>query len=261
MDKIEYKQWMMAEAIDYVFIDVDSTLTGIEGIDVLAEHRGVGPEVKALTEACMSVKGMNIEDYDKRLKLVKPSLQEVHQLAKHYTDHLTDGASIVIRTLQELNKNIILVSGGIKQAILPLADRLNIPEEHVFAVDLYFDKQGHYIDFDHHSPLVAADGKRVIIEHQTFDYKSSVFIGDGKSDLEAQSVVGRFIGFGGKGIRQAVLDGCNYFIKRNRLHALLPLSLTYHEMQRLNDEQRVVFQQGWDDIINQDVIIKGYGYV
>jgi phosphoserine phosphatase len=58
-----------------VILDVDSTLTGIEGIDWLAEHRGadLGARVTELTDRAMRGEIALDAVYGERLALVRPS--------------------------------------------------------------------------------------------------------------------------------------------------------------------------------------------
>ena len=53
---------------EHVFFDCDSTLTAVEGIDVLAESAGKGQRVAVLTQAAMDGH-VDLEDvYEKRLR-------------------------------------------------------------------------------------------------------------------------------------------------------------------------------------------------
>src|SRR5438874_8133622 len=106
----------------FAFFDVDSTLVTIEGIDVLA---GGNPEIAKLTDAAMNGEIPLDQVYARRLEMIRPSKDRVEQLGATYVQSLVDGAAETIAKLQE--KLIVhLVTAGIEQAILPLANALHV---------------------------------------------------------------------------------------------------------------------------------------
>jgi phosphoserine phosphatase len=204
----------------FVFFDVDSTLVTVEGIDVLA---GGNPEVVRLTEAAMNGEISLDEVYGRRLDLIRPSLAQVEDLGRHYCKSLVDGAGEVIQTLQDAGCDVHLVTAGIRQAILPLAAMLNIPTRTVHAVELRFDGNGAYVDYDRRSLLARAGGKELVVHALLSRSKgASAFVGDGVSDLETRPVVNLFIGFGGVHTRPAVKDNAAVYVSEPTLRAVLP---------------------------------------
>src|SRR5712671_2451865 len=115
----------------FAFFDVDSTLVTIEGIDVLA---GGNPEIAKLTDAAMNGEIPLDRVYAKRLEMIRPSKDRVEQLGTTYVDSLVDGAKETIAALQGAGVVVHLVTAGIEQAILPLADTLNVPSRNVHSV-------------------------------------------------------------------------------------------------------------------------------
>lgn len=253
--------WVPKRPMHHVFFDVDSTLSAIEGIDVLAEWNQVGSKVAAITEQCMSKTGMNPEAYQQRLEMVKPTINQINRLSELYIKELTTGASEVIAILHKLDKQIYIVSAGIKQALLSLADYLSIPPNHIHAVDVFFDAEGHYHHFDHTSLLAQNDGKTRVIQQTCPSTKSAFLIGDGLSDLDAYSAVNRFVGFGGHCIRPNVQNASEYYISSPHLYALLPLLLTASEANRLNQDDYNQYALGLEAIFNKQVRIKESGNV
>ena len=64
----------------HVFFDCDSTLSTVEGIDVLAETAGKKWRVEVLTNAAMDGK-LDLEDvYAKRLQAVRPTHEQIQQI-------------------------------------------------------------------------------------------------------------------------------------------------------------------------------------
>lgn len=176
-----------------VFFDVDSTLVTIEGIDILG--RG-NPDIVRLTEAAMNGAIPLDEAYARRLEMIRPSRADVDALAARYRQSLVDGAAETIGELQRAGVIVHLVTAGIEQAIVPLAETLGVRNVH--AVRLTFAAGGAYHDFDRRSPLARAGGKEIVVRDVRARTKGkAAFVGDGASDLEAKPAVDFFIGFGG----------------------------------------------------------------
>jgi phosphoserine phosphatase len=204
----------------FVFFDVDSTLVTIEGIDVLANN---DPAIAKLTDAAMNGEIPLDEVYGKRLEIIRPSLQSVEALAEKYLHSLVDGAVDTIAALNEAGASVHLVTGGIEQAIAPLAARLGIPPRAVHAVSLSFAADGSYSDFDRRSFLTRPGGKELAVRDvRARTHGRAAFVGDGVSDLEARPAVDLFVGFGGVHTRPRVKDNADVFIAQPPLTAVLP---------------------------------------
>jgi len=192
----------------FVFFDVDSTLVTIEGIDVLA---GGNSEIAKLTEAAMNGEVPLDEVYARRLEIIRPTRAEVDALAQRYLASLVDGAEDVIDTLLSRGHVVHLVTAGIEQAIVPLAERLGIRNVH--AVRLIFDENGDFEDFDRRSLLARAGGKELVVRAVRARSKGgAAMVGDGASDLEAKPAVDLFIGFGGVAVRPVVRENADVFV-------------------------------------------------
>ena len=203
-----------------VFFDVDSTLVTIEGIDVL----GAGnDEVAKLTDAAMNGR-IPLEDvYARRLEMIRPTRAAVDDLARQYVDCLVEGGQETIAALHGAGSVVHLVTAGVEQAVLPLAQHLAIDPRHVHAVRLRFDAAGQYEDFDLRSPLTRQSGKELIVRDvRARAHGGAAFVGDGASDLEAKPAVDLFIGFGGVHTRPRVKDNADVFVDDRRLTAVLP---------------------------------------
>ena len=93
-------------------------------------------------------------------------------------------------------------------------------------MNIHFDEQGHYRDFDRTSPLIHNQGKRIIVEQLKKQHANLLYLGDGLNDLAVRDLVTRFVGYGGWYYRQNIADQCEFYIKSPSLLALLPLALT-----------------------------------
>lgn len=205
--------------IRIVFFDVDSTLSAIEGIDELASGNA---EIADLTEAAMNGEIPMNEVYGRRLEIIRPHRSRIDELGRLYVERMIPDAAEVVATLRDAGMEILIVSAGIRQAILPLAERLGIPERAVNAVELEFDAEGNYVDFDRRSPMTRNGGKETVVMNIRSRTKGkAAFVGDGITDLEAKPAVNLFIGFGGVKARERVKAEADVFIEEPRLAPLL----------------------------------------
>lgn len=212
-------------SFDVICFDCDSTLSRVEGIDELARRKGLFEQVAALTDAAMNGELALEAVYAQRLELIKPDQDLIAWLAELYIAELVDGVVETMQALHAAGKQIHIISGGLRQAILPLAQKLSIPEDQVHAVDVVFDEQGHYQDFVRHSPLAVSGGKARICRRLRMKHDSLVMIGDGKTDLEAKLAGVYMIGFGGVVRRPLVEEQADLYLTDPSLAAVLPYLL------------------------------------
>ena len=193
-----------------VVIDVDSTLCGIEGIDFLAERRGgdVGPRVAALTDRAMRGE-VNLESvYSERLTIVQPSQADVAALADEYRESLAPGAPAAIAAMRDAGVRLILISGGVRQAIAPVARALGFADQDLYAVSLTFDATGNYATYDKSSPLATQHGKPEVVGRLAADGKLKrpmLAVGDGATDVPLRSIADTFAAFTGFARRPTVV--------------------------------------------------------
>lgn len=209
----------MNRTFDIVCFDCDSTLSAIEGIDELARQAGVEEAVAPLTTAAMTGALSLDAVYAKRLDLVRPTRESVAWLGDCYVEAIVPGARETIDALTHAGKAVHLVSGGLRQALLPLARALGIPETNVHAVDITFEDDGSYCGFDAKSPLVKPDGKAQVC--RALGGGPVALIGDGVTDLAARQAGVFVIGFGGVAKRDAVIDGADIYVPGPELTAVL----------------------------------------
>ena len=203
----------MATGFASVILDVDSTLCGIEGIDWLAECRGpaIGAQVTDLTGRAMRGEIALDAVYSERLALVRPGRGEIGALARAYASSVAPGAAQAIERLRAAERRVVLVSGGIREAILPLARLLAIAEHDVHAVPVRFDSDGAYGGFDIGSPLATATGKRAVAASLALPSRV-LAMGDGATDLAMRSAVDAFAAFTGFVRRESVVGAADYVL-------------------------------------------------
>ena len=197
-----------------IILDVDSTLSDVEGIDWLAAQRGSEIETwsAGLTERAMQGEIPIEAVYGERMRIVKPTLPEIRELGGVYIERMATRAAETIAELRANEVEVVMVSGGLREAILPLARELGVGEENVYAVSVFFDEDGAYAGFDDASLLTRQSGKRTIVGQMHL--KGPILaVGDGMTDCEIKPVVQGFAAFTGFTRREAVIEQADYVIE------------------------------------------------
>jgi len=198
-----------------LFLDCDSTLSAIEGVDELAALRGpdAQTEVEALTNAAMNGEVPIDEIFARRLDLIRPTRAMCAQVGQMYIDRIATDCLEILTQLRSEGWHPVIISGGFTQVIAPLAKILEIDEIH--AVTLSFDDEDNYLGFDQEAPTARNGGKpeiaREILKKHPNAY--SVMVGDGVSDMECQGVTSLTIGYGEFTARPAVIDSADVFVR------------------------------------------------
>jgi phosphoserine phosphatase len=202
-----------------VVFDCDSTLSRIEGIDELAAGRR--EVIAALTDAAMRGEVPLENVYGARLRLIRPDRAAVEAIARRYIAEAVPGARETVRQLRAHGVEVRILSGGLRQAILPFAEWLGLSPTVVRAVDIHFDAAGAFFEFDEKSPLARSGGKLAVMKRwRSMLPRPILMVGDGITDLEARPAVDRFIAFAGVVERAAVTAAADAVI---RTPSLLPV--------------------------------------
>ncbi len=247
--------WQLTSPLDAIVFDCDATLSRLEGIDELARLNGVAEEVCQLTAEAMASTGITGELYEKRLSLVQPNKCQVEAMGQEYFNERSPDVLEVIRILQRLKKTVYIMSAGVNPAVTIFAKLLGIPEDYVFAVDLKFDADGTYRDFDRTSPLTGPGGKCKLIMTLHEKHNGIVHIGDGMNDVDVRHCVRRFVGYGGVFYREKVADHSDYYILSTSISPVLPLALTKNEVHGLSEEERQYYDCGIKFIERGEVLV------
>jgi HAD superfamily phosphoserine phosphatase-like hydrolase len=189
-----------------VALDVDSTVSRIEGIDWLAERRGeiVARRVADLTKQAMQGTLPLEQVYRVRLDAIRPRRDDIDALARAYVDEMAPGCADAISRLRHADVQVILVSSGIRNALLRLALQVDIDIGDLHAVDIRFDTVGAYTGFDESSPLATSMGKHTLLATLPLA-RPLLMVGDGATDLATRGAVDSFAAFTGFVSRDAVV--------------------------------------------------------
>ncbi len=223
-----------------VVFDCDSTLTRIEGIDVLAGPRIA--EIEALTEAAMQGALPLEAVYGRRLALIQPSRAQAEALGQAYLAALVPDARATVAALLWLGKEVRIVSGGLRPPVEMLARELGLSTGAVGAVDIYFHPDGSYRDFERDSPLARSGGKLEVIRGWELP-RPTLLVGDGATDLEARPAVDAFAAYMGVAFRAAVAQRADMVLDHPSLAPVLSLAADSTDRQRLEASE-------WAELLN-----------
>lgn len=199
-----------------VVFDVDSTLTGIEGVDWLANRRDAATAefVHRLTDAVMAGELPIERAYAARLDQIAPTRDELHALAEAYGEHAAPDAADVIAALRAAGLRVVAISGGLLEAVGPFCVALGIARQDVHAVAVQWTAQAAYAGFDRASPLVTQTGKSVMLDRLALP-RAILAVGDGSTDVEMRrsGAADRFAAYVGFARRPRVVAAADFVVE------------------------------------------------
>lgn len=206
-----------------VVFDADSTLATIEGIDWLGALRGptIAAEIAQLTTEAMDGRRSVDAVYAPRLALIAPTGDELDALGAAYCAALVPHAEPTVRALQAAGVHVVIVSGGLHRALVPMAAQLGIAPEHVHAVRVRADATGRFTMFDGEQWLATQTGKPRVVASLELP-RPILVVGDGITDAALRGVQGAtFAAFTGVVRRDAVVAQADHVL--TSLDEVLPL--------------------------------------
>ena len=182
----------MADTPTLVF-DFDSTLVRVETLEALADialdgradAEDVRAEIGRLTDQAMAGDLGFGEALRRRLALLPLTQTHVATLADRILEEGTPSVRRNLRFFQDNADRIMILSGGFREIIAPIAQRLGVAADRVFCNDLIYDADDRVVGVDESNPLSRAGGKPEVI--QTLKLTGPVvMIGDGWTDAEVK---------------------------------------------------------------------------
>ena len=195
-----------------VIFDFDSTLISCESLEEILRNKLVNhPEMQNrigdITAQGMEGRMTFQESLRGRLELTAPVLSDVISFGQKARDYLTPGMADLIRALQMRGVQVRIVSGALREAILPLAGELCIPEDRIHGVQLIWNREGLFagIDPNDRFSVSKVQGLKSIERNLP---KPTISIGDGMTDYAVyeNGLVDHFIAFTQHVRRQAIIE-------------------------------------------------------
>ena len=188
-----------------VVLDVDSTLTQDEAIDLLAEEAGVASQVASLTALAMAGQIDFVASLTERVALLRglpiEALDRVWERIR-----LTPGARTFVRTLRRMGMKIAIVSGGFTVFTDRLKSELGL--DHAFGNVLEI-MDGKLTGKLSSPPVDRARKASILIEvarAEGIPLDQTVAIGDGANDLDMLAAAGLGIAFNAKPVVRNAAD-------------------------------------------------------
>lgn len=197
----------MSAAQLLVVLDVDSTLTRDEGIDLLAESVSpkVAAEVSAITAAAMRGEIDFAQSLTQRVRaLAGVSRATIEQATARV--RITDGAHTLVTTLHAHGHLVGAVSGGFHEMVDPLALELGLDMHRANR----FEWEGDALTGGILGPLIDAAAKESTLlewaQAHHIDLARTVAIGDGGNDVAMLRRAGVGIAFMAKPVAKDAAD-------------------------------------------------------
>jgi D-3-phosphoglycerate dehydrogenase len=188
----------------YFIIDFDSTFTQVEALDELArislknhsDREAIYKRIEDLTNASMEGKLSFTQSLENRVKLLEANREHLKQLISHLRKKVSTSFSRNTEFFKDHADEVLIVSGGFKEFIIPVVSEYHIKKENVYANTFVFDEEGKIIGYDRTNPLSQEGGKVKLLKE--LDLPGEIFgIGDGYSDfqLKESGMIKKFFAF------------------------------------------------------------------
>lgn len=192
-----------------LLMDVDSTLTTTEAVDLLAEHAGVGPKVAEITERAMRGELDFAESLAERVATLRGLPTSIFsQVGPAMT--LSPGARELIATAKAAGALVGVTSGGFTQLVQPLANLLGLDfcnanrleTEVVDGVETLTGRViGQVVDRDQKARDLLG-----FAHANGIDQAFTVAVGDGANDLGMFDAAGLSVAYCAKPVTAAAAD-------------------------------------------------------
>jgi D-3-phosphoglycerate dehydrogenase len=175
----------------YYIIDFDSTFTQVEALDELArislkshpDREKIYQQIEDYTNASMEGRLSFAESLAARVKLLEANRDHLKQLVTHLKKKVSTSFSRNSVFFKNHADEVLIVSGGFKEFIIPVVAEYHIKKENIYANTFVFDEEGKIIGYDKENPLSQEGGKVKLLKE--LNLQGDIFgIGDGYSDFQ-----------------------------------------------------------------------------
>jgi D-3-phosphoglycerate dehydrogenase len=188
----------------YFIIDFDSTFTQVEALDELArislknhpDREKIYQQIEDLTNASMEGKLSFSQSLENRVKLLEANREHLKLLITHLKKKVSTSFSRNTIFFKNHQDEVLIVSGGFKEFIIPVVTEYHIKKENIYANTFVFDDEGNIIGYDRENPLSQEGGKVKLLKELKLE--GDIYgIGDGYSDfqLKESGMIKKFFAF------------------------------------------------------------------
>ena len=179
---------------DHLIIDFDSTFVTVESLDELAHIvLKENPEsaqrletIRAITRAGMEGSIPFDESLSKRLKLLNINQKDIHAATIVLAKKVTPSFKRNKQFLMENSQNILIISGGFYEMIIPIVSEYGILEDRVFANKFVYKGTSKIANVDSQNIMAQSGGK--VAQANALGLAGEIHvIGDGYTDYQIKS--------------------------------------------------------------------------
>lgn len=203
----------------YFIIDFDSTFTQVEALDELAAislshhpaQKNIYKKIGEYTNLAMEGKLSFAESLEQRVKLLEANKHHLKKLVSHLKKKVSVSFSRNKAFFKKHADEVLIVSGGFKEFIIPVVKQYHIKKENVYANTFLFDGGGNIIGYDKQNPLSMEGGKVKLL--QQMNLEGDLYgIGDGYSDfqLRESGLIKKFFAYTENISRKSVTDKADH---------------------------------------------------
>ncbi|MEM1137104.1 MAG: phosphoglycerate dehydrogenase [Bacteroidota bacterium] len=175
----------------YFIIDFDSTFTKVEALDELCnialsgrkDRDRIVQQVKEITDRAMDGSLSFSEALKQRVALLDANRTHLPLLVARLKKNVSDSIVRNRAFFEQNGEDVIIMSNGFKDFIVPIVVEYGILERHVYANTFEFNADGDITGFDKENPLAGDNGKVELMRELKLE--GDVFvIGDGYTDYQ-----------------------------------------------------------------------------
>jgi len=223
----------------YFIIDFDSTFTQVEALDELVKISLLGHEtaesvletIRQTTELAMAGELSFAESLRIRVALLSANKKHLEELVIVLRGKISDSFLRNKEFFTTFGDQIMIVSSGFKEFIVPIVAEFGIKEENIYANTFRFDAADNIIGFDEDNFLSQDKGKVKLLKELQLPGEVYV-LGDGYTDYEIREagLANKFFAFTENVERDLVISMADHksatleeFLYDNRL----PMTVSY----------------------------------
>ncbi|MBC7921288.1 MAG: phosphoglycerate dehydrogenase [Ferruginibacter sp.] len=223
----------------YFIIDFDSTFTKVEALDELGaislqnnpNLANILLEIKHITDLGMSGQLSFTQSLERRIALLQAHRDHLPLLIERLGKKVSDSFERNRAFFAEYADQILIISNGFREFIVPIVTAFGVKEENIFANTFEFDGKGNIVGFDPANVLSANGGK--VKQIRSLNLTGDIYvIGDGYTDYEIKEagLANRFYAFTENVERDRVTAKADHIapsLDEFLYHNQLPMSVSY----------------------------------